>query len=117
MTALARKPLLFLLARRLVLILSVFLLLWARPGHAGPMMPADVTVLTRDDFRGRPLFSVADALEGVSSINLEHEGSRGSRTRAKIRGGASGQSHRITALSLDLKGHRESLPYGSISPA
>ncbi len=88
MTALARKPLLFLLARRLVLILSVFLLLWARPGHAGPMMPADVTVLTRDDFRGRPLFSVADALEGVSSINLEHEGSRGSRTRAKIRGGA-----------------------------
>ena len=36
---------------------------------------------------------------------------------AKIRGGASGQSHRVTALSLDLKGHRESLPHGSISPA
>lgn len=51
--------------------------------------PTSLTVLTQDDFVGRPIFSIADALKDILSLNLERIGTQGTRAVAKIRGAPS----------------------------
>lgn len=55
-------------------------------------VPTSVTILTQEDFLGRPYTSVADVLENVTSINIEKEGYKGSRSVGKIRGLTSNQT-------------------------
>lgn len=56
---------------------------------AAQRLPTNVTILTHKDFLGKPVYTVADALEGVAGLNIERDGSPGTRTRLKIRGASS----------------------------
>lgn len=87
-------------ARSLKNLCFLFFLLIARSVIAETLLPTDVTILTREDLTGRNYHSVADALESVPSVNIEREGARGTRARAKIRGAS--QSNKVLVL---LDGH------------
>jgi vitamin B12 transporter len=67
----------------------IFLATVASPLNARENLPTNVSILTRDDFRGRPVQSVADVLDGLTGLNLEKNGSRGSQVVLKIRGASS----------------------------
>lgn len=64
---------------------ALALSLFVGRSNAAPL-PTNVTILTREDFKARPIFSVGDALRGVTSIKLEQDGSRGTRALVKMRG-------------------------------
>ncbi len=52
-------------------------------------VPTNVSVITREDLAGHPVYSVADALDGMVGLNVERDGSPGTRSRLKMRGSSS----------------------------
>ncbi len=81
------------------LILSIFIFLGPSLSSvlSAPSVPTDVTILSRKDFIGHNFYSVADALEYLTSLNFQKEGARGSKTTAKMRGRSS-DSHTLVLL-------------------
>lgn len=53
---------------------------------AADRSPVGVTVLNKEDFLGKPVFSVADAIEGLASVDLVRDGYVGTKTTVSIRG-------------------------------
>ena len=73
---------------RLIPVIPAFFLagMFATSLYSAPPLPTGVTILTQDDLKARAIFSVGDALRGVTSLKVEQDGSRGTRQLLKMRG-------------------------------
>lgn len=72
---------------RLFLFLLIISLI--RPGLQAAAVPTNVQIIRQNELIGRNIFSVADALEGLTSVDLVREGGRGQRSFGKMRGSTS----------------------------